>query len=64
MKRSIQTRQCESCSHCIENKYYYYTHDNRMVECHLYTCRKYDKTFEPTKAECCLGWEEEREILD
>nr|WP_307991404.1 hypothetical protein [uncultured Niameybacter sp.] len=61
MKSGIQIKQCKNCSHCIENKYYYYTHDNRMVECHLYTCGKDERQLE--QREDCLKWEGDKEIL-
>ena len=61
MKTGVQIRQCKSCNHCIENKYYYYTHDNRMVECYLYTCKKDEKPFK--QMEICIEWENKEEIL-
>lgn len=61
MKPGIQIKQCKNCSHCIENKYYYYTHDNRMVECHLYTCEIDEKQL--NQRENCLRCEGQKEIL-
>ncbi|MEG0950426.1 MAG: hypothetical protein RSE96_00690 [Niameybacter sp.] len=60
MSYYVQEKKCVNCRNYSESKYYYYTHDNRMVECHIYTCRTHGHASLQQEEEHCLTGESKR----
>lgn len=52
-----------SCQHYTENRYHYYTYDNRMVEYHVYECQKQEGICHTHTEIDCISFEKKREIL-
>ena len=63
MKHCIEKKKCMSCQHYTENRYHYYTYDNRMVEYHVYECQKQEWICHTHTEIDCISFEKKREIL-
>lgn len=60
MKQCIEKKQCIGCKHYMENRYHYYTHDNRMVEYHVHECQRQQGIGHTTDEIKCKSFEKKK----